>query len=216
MDTTYFGRSFGVMVFLDAVTGRVLHHKFVKYETNADYQQGINHIMAKDTSVHAIVCDIRRGLTSLFDITPVQLCQFHQIQIINRYLTKKPKSEAAFSLRQIALTLTQSHYEQFQALLDAWCDAHKAYLNERSINPDTGKTWFTHKHLRSAYFSLKRNSDWLFTFDEYPYYRIPNTTNKLESLFSQLKQQLRCHQGLNIQRKQKFINHFLATYHNKS
>ena len=33
MDTTYFGRTFGVMVFRDATTGTVLYRKYVKHET---------------------------------------------------------------------------------------------------------------------------------------------------------------------------------------
>lgn len=40
VDTTCFGRSFGVMLFLDAHTGIVLHRKYVKSETNALYSDG--------------------------------------------------------------------------------------------------------------------------------------------------------------------------------
>lgn len=89
---------------------------------------------------------------------------------------------------------------------------HEDYLNERSINTDTGKTWYTHKRLRSAYRSLRTNSDWLFTYRELEDLNIPNTTNSLEGLFSELKRQLSSHNGLNKQRKLKFINNFLMTY----
>jgi hypothetical protein len=34
MDTTYFGRKFGVMVYKDAITGQILLKKYVKQETN--------------------------------------------------------------------------------------------------------------------------------------------------------------------------------------
>jgi hypothetical protein len=34
MDTSYWGRRFGVMLFKDALTGENLHWQFVKYETN--------------------------------------------------------------------------------------------------------------------------------------------------------------------------------------
>ena len=44
MDTTYFGRDFGVMVFMDNVSGRVLHYAFVKYETDDFYRIGIHAI----------------------------------------------------------------------------------------------------------------------------------------------------------------------------
>lgn len=41
MDTTYWGRKYGVMLFKDALTGRDLLWYFVKSETNALYAQGI-------------------------------------------------------------------------------------------------------------------------------------------------------------------------------
>jgi len=37
MDTTYFGRSFGVMVFKNSLEGVVLYKQYVHYETNALY-----------------------------------------------------------------------------------------------------------------------------------------------------------------------------------
>ena len=40
MDTTYWGRNFGVVVFKDCRTKRILWRKFVRYETLADYQEG--------------------------------------------------------------------------------------------------------------------------------------------------------------------------------
>jgi len=40
MDTTYFGRDFGVMVFKNT-KGQHLYLKFVKYETIKDYVAGI-------------------------------------------------------------------------------------------------------------------------------------------------------------------------------
>ena len=34
MDTTYFGKLFGVMVFKDTITGKILYKQYVKTETN--------------------------------------------------------------------------------------------------------------------------------------------------------------------------------------
>ena len=42
MDTTYWGRNFGVVVLKDACTKRILWRKFVRYETLADYKEGID------------------------------------------------------------------------------------------------------------------------------------------------------------------------------
>jgi hypothetical protein len=35
MDTTYFDRGFGVMVFKNSLDGMVLYKQYVRYETNA-------------------------------------------------------------------------------------------------------------------------------------------------------------------------------------
>ena len=61
------------------------------------------------------------------------------------------------------------------------------YLGERTINPETGKSHYTHRQLRSAYFSLKRNLAYLFVFERYPDLDIPNTTNLLDGAFAGLK-----------------------------
>ena len=73
----------------------------------------------------------------------MQLCQFHQVQTVNRYLTRKPKSTAAQELLTIALRLKNSTETTFKAELSAWYERHKTYLNERTINPITGKTHYT-------------------------------------------------------------------------
>jgi DNA-directed RNA polymerase subunit RPC12/RpoP len=41
MDTTYFGRKFGVMVFKDSLSGRFLYKQYVKQETAKLYLTGI-------------------------------------------------------------------------------------------------------------------------------------------------------------------------------
>jgi len=41
MDTTYWGRNFGVMLFKDAITKENLLKYYVRHETNALYAQGV-------------------------------------------------------------------------------------------------------------------------------------------------------------------------------
>lgn len=208
MDTTYFGRTFGVMVFKDSITGKILFKQYVKYETNNLYLSGIKEITRRGIIIQSIVCDGRKGLFQLFNDIPVQICQFHQIQIVTRYLTRKPKSTASIELRAIALSLTNSSRTQFENQLIQWQNKHQSYFNERTVNPITNKSFYTHKRLRSAWHSLKRNLPWLFVFEENKELMINNTTNALDGMFADLKNKLRCHNGLSIQRKKKFIDGF--------
>ena len=211
MDTTYFGRKFGLMVFMDNTTKAVLYYAIVSHETNSAYKQGIDHLASLGVDVQSITCDGRRGLRTLFTYTPCQMCQFHQVQIVTRYLTRRPKNIASIELRRLTLNLTQLNRADFIEHLDYWLLTHEDYLNERSTNDDNSRTWYTHKHLRSAYRSLRTNSDWLFTYQEYGHLDIPNTTNSLERLFSELKRQLHSHHGLSEQRKLRFIKDFLGS-----
>jgi hypothetical protein len=57
MDTTYFGRGFGVMVFKNSLDGVVLHKQYVRYETNALYLAGISEIIRRGIHIQGIVCD---------------------------------------------------------------------------------------------------------------------------------------------------------------
>lgn len=211
MDTTYFGRKFGLMVFMDNTPRTVLYYAIVSHETNSGYKQGIDYLSSLGVDIQSITCDGRRGLRTLFTRTPCQMCQFHQVQIVTRYLTRRPKNIASIELRRLTLNLTQLNKADFIERLDHWYVNHEAYLNERSTNDDNTRTWYTHKRLRSAYRSLRTNSDWLFTYQEYKHLDIPNTTNSLEGLFSELKRQLHSHRGLSEHRKLRFIKDFLLS-----
>jgi len=208
MDTTYFGRGFGVMVFKNSLDGVVLYTQYVRYETNALYLAGISEISRRGIAIQGIVCDGRQGLFGMFGDIPIQMCQFHQIQIVQRYLTRKPKTQAAIELRKITLNLTKQPKVEFVNNLNNWHLQWSDYLNERSRSPSTGKTHYTHKRLRSAYLSLKRHLPYLFVFEDYIELMIPNTTNALDGQFSDLKNKLRNHNGLSKARKMKFIDGF--------
>lgn len=209
MDTTYWGRNFGVMLFKDAITKKNLLKYYVKNETNALYKQGIQELKDKGFEIMAIVCDGRKGLLQSFENIPVQMCQFHQKQIVVRYLTKKPKLQAGQELMKVIDLLTKTDKESFEGALGLWYNKWKDFLNERSTNSLTNKTFYTHKKLRRAYRSLKNNLPWLFTWYDNNKLNIPNTTNAIDGHFADLKNKLRNHNGLSLSRKKKFIDRFL-------
>lgn len=209
MDTTYWGGGFGVMLFKDAYTKENLLKYYVKTETNSLYLQGVNELKRRGFEVLAIVCDGRKGLFNLFGNIPIQMCQFHQVAIIRRYITKNPKMVASIELKEFVSMMKMTDKESFEGGLKLWFVKWKPFLNERTTNPETGKSHYTHKRLRSAYRSLKTNSKWLFTWYDYYELNIPNTTNAIDGHFSDLKNKLRNHNGLSKERKRKFIDEFL-------
>jgi hypothetical protein len=209
MDTTYWGRKFGVMLFKDALTKENLLKYYVTSETNSLYLKGINELKNMGYIIIAIVCDGRKGLIQSFGDIPVQMCQFHQSAIIRRYLTKRPKLQAAQDLMQVLNLMKHTDKESFEGSLSHWYFKWEKYLNERTVNSTTGKSFYTHKRLRAAYRSLKTNLPWLFTWYDHIELKIPNTTNAIDGHFADLKNKLRNHNGLSLSRKKKFIDEFL-------
>ena len=140
MDTTYFGRQWGAMVLYDARSKRALTVTAIERETNALYMQAVTALREKGVVIQSIICDGKSGLLgSSLDI-PVQMCQFHQIKIIVRHLTRKPKSPAAQALRAL-LTLTESTQAAFgsgtQVLVRAVCRLPERTQCERENKPLT-------------------------------------------------------------------------------
>ncbi|GHT00568.1 hypothetical protein FACS189421_12730 [Bacteroidia bacterium] len=208
MDTTYFGRNFGVMCFKDSISKTLLYKQYVRFETNTLYFNGIQTIRSKGIEIQSIICDGRKGLFGLFGDVPVQMCQYHQQAIIRRYLTRNPKLQAGKELLELSKKLSKLSEKQFIMLFEEWENRWLSFAKERTKNEATGKTHYTHKKLHSAWRSIKNNLPYLFVFEHYKEFNMPNTTNDLEGSFSALKKRLNNHNGLTVERKKKFIDGF--------
>ena len=109
--------------------------------------------------------------------------------------------------------LTNTDKESFVGMFDEWCEKWDGYLKERTTDTETGKSHYTHKRLRSAYLSIKRNLPLLFTWYDYIEMGIPNTTNLIDGHFSHLKRMLRNHNGMTRERREKLVIGFFEPCH---
>jgi hypothetical protein len=66
IDTTYWGRNFGVMLFKDPITKYNLLKYYVKNETNFLYKKRIEELSPKGFKIVVIVSDGRKGLAQSF------------------------------------------------------------------------------------------------------------------------------------------------------
>lgn len=209
MDTTYWGRNWGLLVLMNAHTGIVLWRKFVKQERLSDYKEGVDYLEEKGYFVAGIVCDGLKGMFQQFCKYNIQMCQFHQVAIVRRYITNNPKLEAGKELKVISKLLTRTDKESFIAAFNSWHNKWEVFLKERSLDPVSGKSHYVHKKLRSAYLSIKRNLPYLFVWYDNPNLLIPNTNNTLEGSFTELKNKLRNHNGLSKENRKRFIDEFI-------
>jgi len=208
-DTTFFKRDFGICVFRSPHLKKNLYAQEVPYELIDAYRHGRAALENEGYSILAIVLDGRPGVRQLFPDIPVQMCHFHQKQIVTRYLTNNPKLQAGIELKKLTTMLCETHEEDFTAALDAWHDRWSLFFKERTVDPATGRWHYTHKRLRSAYRSVRTNLPYLFTYQKYPELAIPNTTNSLDGCFAHLKELVSIHRGIRKELKRKIIQEVL-------
>ena len=210
MDATYRNRKFGVLVFKEAISKKILWRKFIyKKETINDYFEGIKFIEQHYVIVGG-VCDGLKGLIQSLKRYPIQFCQFHQVKLIRFYLTQNPESDAAKDLLTLAYNMKNSDKESFIKAFDDWYEKHKEFLNERSEPDANGKTHYIYRKLRSAFLSLKRNMPYLWVWYDNIELNIPSTNNGLEGLFTELKTHMRLHNGMTQEHQKVFIDQFLT------
>jgi len=206
LDTTYWGRGFGLMVIKDVFRKRILWRKFVRNETLSDYMEGVSWLRQNGFCIYGAVCDGFKGLI----LSLSEMCQFHQMMIVRRYLTKAPELDASKELLQLVKRMTEMNGQEFKAELDAWHARWKDFLDERSKDPKSGKTRYTHRRTRSAWLSIKRNMPWLWTFELFENLHLPRTNNALEGCFADIKTKMRVHSGISKERRECLIDEYIA------
>ena len=215
LDTTYWGRHFGLMVIKDALRNKILWHKYVRNETIAQYIEGISWLKSQGFKIYGAVIDGMRGLAQALYPTPVQMCQFHQILIIRRYLTQEPDLEASVQLLDLVKSITKMDKESFIGAFNEWYEKYKDVLNERVHDKRIKRNMppYMRPRLRSAYLSLRRNMPLLWTFYDHPETGLPNTNNGIEGVFSDLKGKLRVHRGISKDNRKKLLDEYILRHY---
>lgn len=213
MDTTYWGRAFGLMAIKDAFNKRIIWHKYVRHETIADYMEGVAWLRAHGFTIYGVVCDGIKGLMQALWPYPVQMCQFHQMCIVRRYLTAEPELEASRTLLELVNGMTKMDKESFTGAFEQWHQTYRDVLNERVHDRRYKTPPYMRPRLRSAYLSLRRNMRWLWTFYDHFELHIPNTNNGLEGIFADIKSKVRAHSGLTRLHRMKLIDEYIFRHY---
>jgi hypothetical protein len=180
MDTTYFGRTLGVMVFRGNLN-----------ETLKDYHLGL-FTLSSTYYFKSFTVDNKGGLIRLLERkypdTPIQLCQFHMIAQVLRYITRRPQSECGRDIKILILTLTKTNQGDFTDRFKQLIQKHTCFIQERNHMGN-----YTHTEIRSAIRSIHTNLPYLFTYQRYVHLNIPNTSNSAEGSFGQWKYKVKLH-----------------------
>lgn len=215
MDTTYWGRNFGLMVIKDALRNVVLWHKYVRHESIALYLEGVTWLKENGFKIYGVVIDGIKGLPQALRPYPVQMCQFHQILITRRYLTQEPDLEASKELLSLVNNITRMDKESFIGAFNELYEKYSDVINERVHDKRIKRKIppYMRPKLRSAYLSIKRNMSYLWTFYDHPETGLPNTNNGLEGLFSDIKSKVRVHRGISKENRKKVIDEYLKRHY---
>jgi len=175
-------------------------------ESTFSYQAAHARLKQQGFTFTSIVSDGRfAGLKWLFPGIPVQMCHYHQEQIVIRYLTLNPKLDAGIELLALVRTLPRIDEASFVDAFKLWSATWRGFLQEKTIDPETGSWHWTHKRLRQARDSINVHLPFLFTFQRYPELKIPNTTNTLDGSFKKAKTAIAVHAGLTHARQIKLV-----------
>jgi hypothetical protein len=200
---TFFRRTDGFLIFRANKVN--LFWCNIPSETIAVIDAGLCVLDKASYKFKSFTIDGRRGVIKLLQARypgiPIQLCHFHQTQIIRRYTTNQPKTNCGKELKQLMCSITTSNQIEFQNAFSILQIKYQEFLKERNENRQ-----FVHRKLRSAFRSLKTNLPHLFTHKNYSKLNISNTTNSCDGSFAHWKQKLKIHRGLRKHRRDKMAN----------
>lgn len=220
LDATYF-KSFCVVCYQDNEDGYTQLIRFSDGEHYGEIKEDLKNLIKLGVTIESITTDGHKSiLKAIKKSSPeiiVQRCLVHIQRMCLIWLTRFPKHDSGKELRAIVLMLLKIKTSNDQLFwtneIHRWYDRHKNYLNEKTINLETGRYWFTHKLVRRSYYTIKRALPNMFHYLNNS--KIPATTNGIEGFFSHLKNHLDLHRGLTIKHRIDFIKWYIYLSNHK-
>ncbi len=140
LDATFFGKridKFGLIIAKDIITLEPVSYHFITTESIKEYKRLRLDIETQGFTIKSITIDGKRGLFSLFEDIPIQMCHFHQQAIHTRCLTKNPKLKASIDLKRISYYLGKVSEKRFALLLACWHKRYATFLKVKTYNSET-------------------------------------------------------------------------------
>lgn len=216
IDGSYFSSDICLVVYRNNDVKCTQLYRLSSSEAYDEMKEDLINLKSLGITIKSITCDGHRALLKAIkdvfknDII-VQRCVVHVQRAARIWLTQVPKSIPGQELLKIAYQISQVKTEfdrqvWLRKLYD-WDLTHQEFLKQRSINPLTGRSWYTHKVVRRIRHLLIKSFPHMFHYIYNP--SIPKSTNGLESFFGHLKDNLSIHRGLTLQNRKNFIKWYL-------
>lgn len=214
IDATYF-KQFCLICYQDFALKYTQLHRFTDNENYEEIREDLENLKTLGLNIVSVTCDghpaILKAIKTVFKEIPTQRCLVHIQRMCLIWLTSQPKSEAGKELRELVLKINKikenNDKVEFKKLLKQWHVKHKDYINQKSLNAETLRYWYTHKMVRRAFVTIKRALPNMFYYIENS--SIPKTTNSIESYFGHLKNHLDIHRGMTKKNRINFIKWYI-------
>lgn len=204
-----------MVLYRDNTVKSTLLYRLSDGEWLEEIEEDLNNLLSLGICIESVTCDglsnILRAIKRTSPDTVIQRCLAHIQRETLIWLTRKPKLEPAQELRRIIKELhkitTHEQCSQWIKQLSDWYNVYKDFVNQKTVNPQTGRYWFTHKSIRKAFTHINRALPNMFHYLDNP--NIPKTTNGLESFFGHLKCNVAIHRGLSKEHYKNYIKWYL-------
>jgi len=215
IDGTYFHNKVCLVLYRDNNIKFTQLYRLTDGEWEDEIREDLENLFLLGVQIESITCDGDKSLLkAIKKVCPqvlVQRCLVHIQRQTKIWLTRDPKSIAGIELRAIINRIhtieDKEQWGYWVVELYQWHEKHKDYLNEKTINQDTGRYWYTHKMVRRSFITIKKALPNMFHYLDNP--KIPKTTNGLESFFGHLKSNIGIHKGLSKEHHKNYIKWYL-------
>ncbi len=215
IDGTYFTNELCLVLYYDNDIKYVQLYRFSDRERFEEIAEDLQNLKQLGVDIDSITCDghkaLLKAIRKVFPDVLIQRCLVHIQRMSLLWLTSRPKSDCARDLLALSQqlcriqNLEESYY--WMVALWRWEQTHLLYINQKTINPETGRHWYKHKMIRRVRFLLIKAMPNMFHFLQK--HSIPKSTNAIEGYFSHLKNHLNIHRGLTLEHRKSFIKWYL-------
>ncbi len=215
IDGTYFSNGLCLILYYDCDLQYVQLYRHTNKEKYREIKEDLENLKLMGVELYSVTCDghksILKSVQKVYPNAVVQRCVVHVKRQAGSWLGKFPKLKASQELLQISKRITKldtiNEVNDWLINFYRWHEQNKAFINEQSLSRDTGRMWFTHKHLRAACSHIINAIPHLFAYINDC--EIPKTTNELEGYFTHLKEKLTLHKGLRFDKRKNFLKWYI-------
>jgi hypothetical protein len=215
IDGTYFANGLCLVLYYDYDIQYVQLFRETNDEKYREIKEDLENLKRLGVDVYSVTSDghkaILKAVSKVYPNAAIQRCLVHIKRQIKNYLSGNPKLEQSKQLlsisRKITWLKTIDQAQYWLVNFYEWYQTNKDFIEQKSINEESARWWYTHKSLHLAVSHLINAIPNMFCYlnDD----QIPYTTNQLEGYFTHLKEKLTLHRGLRFESKKNFIKWYI-------